>query len=293
MKWLKPLQYISQMNTTISFLISLFLLNAINAQEIVCSAKDKEVFKSKISELKNSNTANTSIEKTIIAVGSSFLGTPYVAKTLEIDPNESLVVNFQGLDCTTFVENVVAFSLMLKNNEDDFDSYTYYLQKIRYRDGILDGYGSRLHYFSEWISNNEKKGILKDITGGIGGKELKKNINFMSTHRELYPFLKNDKNFDRIKQSEARINQSYFCYLPKDQINDNESFINSGDIIAITTSIEGLDISHTGIAIRQKTGRIHLLHASTSGKVLISKVPLATYLQKLKNNTGIIVSRIQ
>ncbi len=281
------------MNNVISLLIFLFILNSITAQEIVCSAKDKEIFTSKITELKNNYTQNTSLEETVISVGKSFLATPYVAKTLEIDPNESLVINLQGLDCTTFVENVIAFSLLLKNNKDDFDSYTNYLQKIRYKDGILDGYASRLHYFSDWISNNEQKGIIKDITGGIGGIELKKNINFMSAHRELYPFLKDDQNFNKIKKSEININKSHFCYLPKDQIKDNESLINSGDIIAITTSIKGLDISHTGIAIRLKTGRIHLLHASTKGEVLISEVPLATYLQKLKNNTGIMVSRIQ
>ncbi len=281
------------MNNVISLLLFLFIVNSIKAQEIVCSAKDKEIFKSKITKLKKDTPPNSGIEEIVISVGKSFLATPYVAKTLEIDPDESLVINLQGLDCTTFVENVIAFSLMLKNNKDDFDSYTSYLQKIRYKDGILDGYASRLHYFSDWISNNEQKEIIKDITGEIGGIELKKNINFMSTHRELYPFLKDDQNFSKIKKSETNINESHFCYLPKDQIKDNENLINSGDIIAITTSIKGLDVSHTGIAIRLQTGRIHLLHASTKGEVLISEVPLATYLQKLKNNTGIMVSRIQ
>ncbi len=287
------LHILLQMNTSMFFLVALFIFNSIHAQEIVCCAKDKEIFQSKISELRNNYTTNTSIEETIILIGNSFLGTPYVPKTLEIGTKESLVINLQGLDCTTFVENVIAFSLMLKNNQDNFDNYTHYLQKIRYKDGILDGYASRLHYFSDWIANNEKKEIIKNITGDIGGEKLKKNINFMSTHRELYPFLKDDQNFNRIKEAEMNMNQSDFYYLPKDQIKDNENLINSGDIIAITTAVKGLDVSHTGIAIRLASGRIHLLHASTKGKVLISEVPLAAYLQKSKNNTGIIVNRIQ
>jgi hypothetical protein len=79
--------------------------------------------------------------------------------------------------------------------------------------------------------------------------------------------------------------------LPQDQIEANENLIKNGDIIALTTAIPGLDITHTGIAIREKDGRIHLLHASSSGMVEISELPLADYLKKIKKNTGIMVAR--
>jgi hypothetical protein len=275
-----------------SLLLFFITVNSIVAQEIICSAKDKEIFTTKITQLKKEHLLKTTFGETIIFVGKTFLGTPYVAKTLEIGSKESLVVNFQGLDCTTFVENVVVLSLMLKNGKDDFDTYTAYLEKIRYKNGKLNGYASRLHYFSEWITNNEEKGILKNVTGDIGGIEIRKDIDFMSTHRELYPFLKDDKNFEGIKQSETNISQSPVCFLPKDQIKEYETSILSGDIIALTTSIKGLDITHTGIAIRQKNGRIYLLHASSKGQVEISALPLVDYLKKIKNNTGIIVNRV-
>ncbi|WP_024772690.1 N-acetylmuramoyl-L-alanine amidase-like domain-containing protein [Aquimarina macrocephali] len=275
-----------------SLLLLFIVVNSIAAQEIICSAKDKEIFTTRITTLKKEYTPKTAFGETLVFVGKTFLGTPYAAKTLEIGSKESLVINFQGLDCTTFVENVLVLSLMLKNEKDDFDTYTTYLEKVRYKNGKLDGYASRLHYFSEWITNNEQKGILKNITGDIGGIEIEKDINFMSTHRELYPFLKDDKNFKGIQQSETNISQSSVCFLPKDQIKEYEESMMSGDIIALTTSIKGLDITHTGIAIRKKDGRIHLLHASSKGQVEISTLPLVDYLKKIKNNTGIIVNRV-
>lgn len=276
-----------------SLILFFFLITcAIQAQEIICSAKDKEIFTTRITTLKKEYTPKTAFGETLVFVGKAFLGTPYAVKTLEVGSKESLVINFQGLDCTTFVENVLVLSLMLKNGKDDFDSYTDYLEKIRYKNGKLDGYASRLHYFSEWITNNEQKGIVRNITGDIGGMEIEKDINFMSSHRELYPFLKDDKNFKGIQQSEVNISQSSICFLPKDQIKEHEASILSGDIIALTTSIKGLDITHTGIAIRKENGRIHLLHASSKGQVEISALPLIDYLKKIKNNTGIIVNRV-
>ena len=260
------------------------------AQNITCSPADKEAFESKIIEI--DGLLENDFGKTIVSVGKTFKGIPYVAKTLEIGETESLVVNLHGLDCTTFVENVLAFSLMLKNEETDFDDFTKTLESIRYKDGTLNGYVSRLHYFSEWIRNNEAKGLLKDITREIGGKEITKDINFMSTHRDLYPFLADASNYERIKASENYLNSQAICVLAQEDIETNEHLIQSGDIIALTTSIKGLDITHTGIATREKDGRIHLLHASTgSMKVEVSEKPLAEYLKKVKNNTGIMVAR--
>lgn len=259
------------------------------SQELICSDQDKIAFDTKIKEINHLNQPD--FGDTMISVGKTFLGLPYVAKTLEIGESEALVVNLQGMDCTTYVENVLAFSILLKKDSMNFDSFVNTLENIRYKDGILDGYASRLHYFSEWIANNEKKGLLEDITLATGGIEIKKEINFMSTHRELYPFLANDENFDKIKASENSLNHQPICILPQNQIEENEDLIKNGDIIALTTSIQGLDITHTGIAIREKDGRIHLLHASSSGKVEISELPLSEYLKKIKKNTGIMVAR--
>lgn len=270
--------------------IFFFFTAVCSAQTITCSPADKQAVENKLIEI--DGLLENDFGKTMVAVGKTFMGTPYVAKTLEIGDIETLVVNLRGLDCTTYVENVLAFSLILEKGESSFEDFTKRLEKIRYKDGELEGYASRLHYFSEWIANNEKKGLLKDITGEIGGTEITKEINFMSTHRDLYPFLSDDENFEKIQASEKGLNDQAICILPQDQIVANEQLIHTGDIIALTTSIDGLDITHTGIATREKDGRIHLLHASTgSMEVEVSELPLVDYLKKIKNNTGIMVAR--
>lgn len=278
------------MKTIPFYLLLLYLIPIGSAQNIICSPQDKKAFNSKIEFISTLGTEE--IGAHMVAIGKSFIGIPYIAKTLEIGETESLVINLQGLDCTTFVENVLAFGLMLKTQKTDFDSYTHYLETIRYKDGELDGYASRLHYFSEWIANNEQKGLLKDVTSELGGMESNKTINFMSTHRELYPFLKDSDNYNKIKSSEEFLKGRSICILPQDQIKAKEHLIRSGDIIALTTSIKGLDITHTGIATKEADGRIHLLHASTgSMEVEVSKLPLTDYLKDIKNNTGIMVAR--
>lgn len=260
------------------------------AQSITCSPADKQAVENKRIEIKG--LLESDYGKTIVAIGKTFMGTPYIAKTLEIGNTETLIVNLQGLDCTTYVENVLAFSSMLEKGQSNFEDFTDALENIRYKNGERDGYASRLHYFSEWIANNEKKGLLKDITADIGGEEITKEINFMSTHRNLYPFLGDNENFKKIQASENYLNDQAICILPQDQIESNEHLIRTGDIIALTTSIDGLDVTHTGIASREKDGRIHLLHASTGAmEVEVSKLPLADYLKKIKSNTGIMVAR--
>ncbi|WP_232520902.1 N-acetylmuramoyl-L-alanine amidase-like domain-containing protein [Flagellimonas nanhaiensis] len=269
----------------------IFLYGAmVNAQHITCSPEDKPLFESKFAMLQK--TQGTSLGDSIVSIGKSFMGTPYVEKTLEVGDKETLVVNLRGLDCTTFVENVLAFSLILKKKQDSFEDFSENLETIRYRNGKLDGYPSRLHYFTEWISNNEQKGLVKDITSELGGEEHNKAINFMGTHRSLYPFLSTDENFEAILEVEKKLAIENLCILPQNQIQEKEKMIQSGDIIALATSIKGLDVTHTGIAIHQPDGRLHFLHASSkNGEVEITQKPLVDYLKGIKHNIGIIVAR--
>jgi len=278
--------------TRIIVLILSFLSFTISfGQNISCSPKDVAAFSKKVAEI---NRLNTTVKfgNKLTAIGKTFMGIPYVAKTLEVGKKEALVVNLHGLDCTTFIENVLAFALIERADSTDFTSFTNTLEKIRYRDGKLDGYGSRLHYFTDWISNNEAKGLVKNITHNIGGRTVQKDINFMGTHRDLYPFLKDDNNYAAILETEAKLKENEFCVITQEGIAANEHLIQTGDIIALATSIKGLDVTHTGIAIRETDGRIHLLHASTgSMEVEITKLPLVDYLKNIKSNIGVVVAR--
>ena len=257
--------------------------------QITCSPEDTVLFHKKIAQIKNLQ-ADT-FRDSLLLVAKTFMGTPYVEKTLEIGAKESLVINLRGLDCTTFVENVLAFSLLLEKNKTSFEDFTTALKTIRYRNGLLDGYSSRLHYFTDWIRNNNEKGFVEDITSELGGEIVEKPINFMGTHRDLYPFLANDANYQKMLQVEAELAEEKLCVLPQAAIAAVEEKLENGDIIALATSIAGLDVTHTGFAIRMPNGRIHLLHASIFGEVTITKVPLVDYLKRVKKNTGIIVAR--
>lgn len=278
------------MKRTIISLLSVIFSTIGVSQEITCSPEERKAVEEKIKTIRG--LAKTDFGTTLVVVAKTFLKTPYVAKTLELGDTETLIVNLHGLDCTTYIENALAFSMLLKQKEYTFDAYVDNLEIIRYKDGAMNGYASRLHYFSEWIANNAEKGLLKNVTGEIGGTEITKKINFMSSHRDLYPFLSNESNFEQIKASENYLNDQAICVLAQDKIAENEHLIQSGDIIALATSINGLDVTHTGIATREKDGRIHLLHASTgSMEVEVSKLPLAEYLKGVKSNTGIMVAR--
>ncbi|GJQ42233.1 MAG: DUF1460 domain-containing protein [Ignavibacteriota bacterium] len=237
------------------------------------------------------NLSQKPINEVLVEIGKSFIGTEYLAHGLETDGDEQLVINLLGLDCTTFVENVLALSRCVKEKQTSFEDYSEELQFIRYRDGIINGYPSRLHYFSDWIYNNVSKGIVEDITEQIVGKAIQFKLNFMSTHPESYKQLnENPDLIPQIKIQEEEISSRIYYYIPKDEVELKEKFINEGDIIAITTTVEGLDIGHLGIAVKMDDERIHLLHAPTvNTKVHITKEPLSDYLMKYKRHSGVIV----
>jgi len=233
-----------------------------------------------------------SIGEVIVAIGRSFLGTGYVANTLEVPGEEHLVVNLRGLDCVSFCENSLVFARCIKKNRMTFDDYKAELQFTRYRGGIINHYPSRLHYFSDYIYDNVKKGVAKDVTREIGGVPYKKTINFMSTHPESYRQLAEHPEFvEIIRQQEAEISARSMVHIPKGDVERISGKILDGDILAVTTNIPGLDISHTGLAVWQR-GKLHLMHAPNVGSnVLITEKTLADYLAGNEKQAGIMVAR--
>jgi len=254
--------------------------------------QDRRIFKKLIRFLDKGKTSPKFPGDLVLKIGKFFIGAPYLAGTLETKEAESLVVNLRKLDCVTFVENVVAIIWFLRSRERSFESFQRLLQKIRYRRGRLQGYSSRLHYFSDWIHDNQKKDILTDVTRKIGGRPLRKAINFMTTHPELYPPLKNAANFRSMKSVEERISRRPLFFIPKKALRRFEDRICDGDLIAITTNTEGLDVQHVGLAARVKN-RIHLLHASSGeGGVVLSPKTLYRYLMQSRSRSGIMVARL-
>jgi hypothetical protein len=232
------------------------------------------------------------INEVVIEIAKSFLGVDYAAGTLEAPGKEQLLINLQTLDCVTFYENSLVLARCIKKNTTTFEDYKNELQFVRYRGGIIDKYPSRLHYTSDYIFDNEKKYVLKNITKEIGGVSYKKKINFMSTHTCSYLQLRENPEFVKmIAAQEAEINKRTMYHIPKSKVKKAASQIKDGDILGITTTIEGLDCTHTGIAIWQNK-KLHMIHAPIPGsKVQITEAPLWEYLMKIKKDAGIMVAR--
>lgn len=246
------------------------------------------------------NDAKKQSESTnyIIYFARKLKAIPYVAHTLEINKKEKLVINLRQLDCTTYVENVIALSMCMNEKKYTFKSFCDNLKKIRYRDDSQPHYTQRLHYFTDWIENNTKKGICKEIQSPTPPFTNTQRINvfYMSENPSKYKMLKeNPKYIPTIRKTEQNINQKTYRYIPKTEVKNTNTVrktIQDGDIIATTTSLKGLDIQHIGFAIWHKDG-LHMLNASSlHHKVVEEPMTLYNYLQKQKTMTGIRIIRL-
>lgn len=232
----------------------------------------------------------------IIYFARKLLGLPYVAKTLEKNKEERLVVNLRQLDCTTFLESVLSLARTRQQDQLTFENYCDNLRHIRYRDGRVD-YVDRLHYFAYWIECNEREGIVKSIQQPNPPFRAVINwpINFMTTHRHLYPMLEAHPEWtDDIKQMEDSVLGLHMRYIPKSDLANSKlmrSVIQNGDLIAIVTNKQGLDTSHVAFAVWHKDG-LHILHASSFKKrVIEDSSTLYQYLSRHKSQIGILVAR--
>jgi hypothetical protein len=267
-----------------------------NAGNIALSTSpgDSILFYNVVHKILNPMESSVPVNRRMVEVGKAFLGTPYVAATLEEDGEELLIVNLQGVDCTTFVEYVTALSISSLNGGNSFAFFALELAALRYRNGIIDGYPSRLHYFTDWLRDNERKGYLRVISDSLGNARMDKPVNFMTSNPQYYRQLQDNPSFiEAITIAEKEVSGYKMKYITKDVIDQMSGYINEGDIIAFVTTISGLDISHTGLAVYQN-GKLHLLHASTgSREVEITREPLSVYLQGLRNVSGIVVARVE
>lgn len=268
--------------TRIIFLLS-YLFFSFSSQQV----DPEKMYHKKMSEI-----SSGTLPELILRFAQSFQGTPYVANTLEANEVEALVCRFDGLDCTTLVDVSLAMAIA-RQKEMNYQQFLDQMTNLRYADGAIDGYPSRLHYFISWKNEHEKSGLFEDITQRLGGLAYQKKINFMSTHANLYKGISSPSILENIKTNEALINQGSYFYLPKEKVASVESKLQDGDIIGITSTVEGLDCNHQGI-IKKINNRAYLVHASTtSHKVITSTVPLSTYLNSVKRHSGIMVLRLR
>ncbi|MCT7948868.1 DUF1460 domain-containing protein [Ancylothrix sp. C2] len=223
-------------------------------------------------------------------IADKFLGAEYKAGLLDESNKETLIINLAQFDCVLFVETVLAMARGVAMQDYSTQTFANHLQDQRYRNGELNGYCSRLHYFSEWISDNEKRGNVTNITANLGGFTVNKTLSFMSQHRQSYPkLMNNEAEYQCVVNMENSLKSLKFNYIPTNQIYQVYNQLQPGDIIAIATDIEGLDVTHTGLVYR--TGNeVGLIHASPNGVVKISP-DLETFVSQVRDSIGIIVAR--
>lgn len=242
--------------------------------------------------LKDQKADNCYMGKRIRETAEAFLNAPYKGGTLEGEP-ERLRINLREFDCTTFVEIILALSETAARGDTAFVRFAGNLAAIRYQNGESDKYAKRLHYFSLWIKQNAAQGRITEIIpqNGIARCETKE-INFMSSHADLYPALKEKSRIAEIQKAEKELSTDTVCYIPKEKVPQLTSEeIRDGDIIAIVTDKKGLDITHVGIAAIQD-GEPHLLHASSAAKrVILDPRTLYEYLMHYPSHRGIRILR--
>lgn len=234
----------------------------------------------------------------IIYIAEQLKGIPYVAHTLEPNNNERLIINLRQLDCTTFVEQVAALYLCVKERKTTFADYCKMLQKLRYEGGVEPHYTKRLHYYSSWIEDKKSMDICKEIQSPNPPftKVQRLSLNWMTTHVNDYRMLKNNPSWiPQIRKMEQKMEGRQYRYIPKEQIKNTRllrNTIKDGDIIAIITNKKGLDTQHLGFALWHKDG-LHLLNASSIHKKVIDEpMTLRTYLYKHPSMPGVRIIRL-
>ena len=259
--------------------------------DTAAAAADRAIYRQTLEWARAQGIDSLPIGERVARIATRFVGDPYTPQTLEAPGPERLVINLREFDCVTLVESVLAMARVLGSGDESFDAFRSNVARIRYRGGRLSGYPSRLHYFSEWISDNDAKGIVRNITREIGGVRDPEPISFMTAHQDAYRQFAEPGITDSIRALEARLSTADRYYITEDSIAVVADQIRNGDVIAATSTLPGLDIAHTGIALWQN-GRLHLLHAPLVGEsVEISERPLADRIIGFDAQDGIMVAR--
>jgi hypothetical protein len=261
--------------------------------------KGQDQFNRLVAKAKAGNWKALPIGERTAAVGQALAGTRYKHFTLEIDNRiESPSVNFQGMDCWTFFEIALSFARMLNEPESNWtpERMLHYIEVDRYRGGECTGdYLSRLHYLEDWLYDNDRRGLVEDMTRTLGGSSVPHSAREMSAGWRHYRYLAaNSSLLGPLARMEANVSSRPLYQIPKNQVAKIESKLRSGDIIGIISRDGGrYSTAHVGLALRTSDGVLHFMHASSPsnyGRVVVDS-ELSKYLYRYGSDSGILVAR--
>jgi len=261
--------------------------------------KGQDQFNRLVAKAKAGNWKALPIGERTAAVGQALAGTRYMHFTLEIDNRiESPSVNFQGMDCWTFFEIALSFARMLNEPESNWtpERMLHYIEVDRYRGGECTGdYLSRLHYLEDWLYDNDRRGLVEDMTRALGGRGVPHSAREMSAGWRHYRYLAANRSLlGPLARMEANVSSRPLYQIPKNQVAKIESKLRSGDIIGIISRDGGrYSTAHVGLALRTSDGVLHFMHASSPsnyGRVVVDS-ELSKYLYRYRSDSGILVAR--
>jgi hypothetical protein len=244
--------------------------------------------------------SETPLGRSATRVGELAAGTPYEAFTLESylkaggsPSDEPLTLSLTRFDCVTLVEACLAVARIAREDgAPTWERFGRGIERMRYRDGVRRGYTSRLHYFSEWIRDGERRGLVEDRGAELGGVEDARPLRFMTEHRQSYPALADTRVFQEIGVVERKLDRHTRRVIPTKRIPAVVDRINNGDVLGFATEIPGLDVTHTAFAYRDGEGVLRVLHAPLSGGVVeVTRTTLPEYVAAIRRSTGILVAR--
>ncbi len=262
--------------------------------------KGRDRFESLVSSARAGNWKSLSIGERTASVGRALVGTRYKSFTLEIDNRvEAPSVNFTGMDCWTFYEIALAFARMLDEPVENWtpERLLHYIELDRYRGGQCTGeYLSRLHYLEDWLADNDRRGLVEDLTHSLGGVSVPHSAGEMTVAWRHYRYLAANRSLlGPLRQMEARVSSRPLYQIPKSRVASIEGKLRSGDIIGIISrdGRQMFSTSHVGLAVRAADGTLHFMHASSPrnyGRVMIDST-LSSYLNRYRTDSGILVAR--
>lgn len=286
---------------TFTFIALLLVTGTATSAQLPFSTvfKGQDKFDRLVAQARAGNWAALPIGERTATVGRAMVGTRYVNYTLEIDDRiEAPSVNFDGLDCWTFFELALGFARMLDEPQANWTPATLlrYIELDRYRGGRCTGdYLSRLHYLEDWLYDNDKRGLVDDLTRRLGGVRVPHSAREMTAGWRQYRYLRNNPSLLRpLGRMEAEVTSRGLAQIPKSRVAAIEPKLRSGDIIGIV-SRDGrrFATSHVGLAVRDSDGTLRFMHASAPrnyGKVVVDS-RLRDYLYRFGSHTGIVVAR--
>lgn len=194
-------------------------------------------------------------------------------------PVTTLRYGLKHLDCMTYVEHVLAIA-SCHNSPSESEFLCRLIDIVYNASGKALLSHHRNHFTSVWGDVNEQKGYLQNIA---------RNAKHAVT-RELYLNKVGDNRTFYVEDSfMIAAKPQIMWYFPVNTVLEGKVPMVSGDIVAMVTDKEGLDVTHMGFYIEQH-GQRWLRHASLKLNRVVDQA-FDDYLREGKHIKGLMVFR--